>query len=215
MTELKIYDKKGKSVGTRELAPEAESFEINENLVAWSVKRQLGNARKPIAKTKSRSEVAGGGRKPWRQKGTGRARVGTIRSPIWRGGGVAHGPTGKENYETKMNKKQRVAALASAWKDKIVNDEVLLLKAFKWDEYSTRKAAGLLSAICGEKDGKAPKTLFLEQGEDEKFLKSITNLPQVKILPLKRINTFDLLDADVVLIGEDGFAALEERFFKS
>jgi large subunit ribosomal protein L4 len=215
MTELKIYDKQGKNVGTRKLGAEAESFEIDENLVAWSVKRQLSNARRPVAKVKTRSEVAGGGRKPWRQKGTGRARVGTIRSPIWRGGGVTHGPTGKENYKTKMNRKQRAAALASAWKAKIVNDEVVLLKSFKWDKYSTKDAAGLFSAIHGKGSIEEHKTLYLVQGEEEKFLKSISNLPRVKTLPLERINAFDLLAADVVVIGEEGFSALEERFFKS
>jgi large subunit ribosomal protein L4 len=202
VAKLSIYDIEGKPKGEVSVDTIPEGFQPDKVLIARSLKRQLSNARIPCAHAKTRAEVRGGGRKPWKQKGTGRARQGSIRANQWRKGGVAFGPRPERNWTIGMNKKERKAALRHVVWSKIQDGEWLLFGDLPIKEPSTRKGWAFLESL------KREGNILVLLPEDEKFevlRKSLRNLSYVTILPPERLNTFDLLNNPTVLAHEKAF----------
>ena len=209
MTKLNIYDIKGKSKGEVVLDTIPDGFEPDKVLIARSLKRQLANARIPCAHVKNRKTIHGGGRKPFRQKGLGRARQGSIRAIQWTGGAVAFGPQRNKNFTIGMNKKERSAALRHLIWAKIQDDAWLLFGDLKIKEPSTKKGRKWLESL--KREGKI--LLVIPAGEEfETIRKSLRNLPMVTILPPERLNTFDLLKNDIIISHEAAFETVRARW---
>lgn len=209
MAEIKnvsvpVYNQAGEKVSTLSLKGGVFNVEVNEVVMRDAVKVYLANKRQNIAKTKKRHEVRGGGRKPWRQKGTGRARAGSRRSPIWVGGGVVFGPTGDENYKLKQNKKEHRLALKSALTLKVKNGlkvvDVLVL-----EETKTKSFVELLNALSLK-----GKTLLVLNEFSEQIALSARNLKDVYLTTPDNVSVYDLLDSEHVLMSKDAIKSLEE-----
>jgi large subunit ribosomal protein L4 len=204
--EAKIYNQKGTSAGTIALPPKVFAAKWRADLVHQVVEGMRSNKRSGTADTKDRGEVSGGGRKPWKQKGTGRARHGSTRSPIWVGGGVTHGPLSKKNYKRKISKKMRAQALFSVLSKKLKNDEILFVDSLLLAESKTKKAVEVmknLSKASGFKPlagSQKPRVLVALYERNEKTEKSFRNLPQLEIVFLKNINPLDVLQYQYLLI---------------
>lgn len=193
-----VYDAEGSSTDTVELDPALFEAPVNVPVLHQVVTAQLAAARAGSAKTKSRGEVRGGGAKPWRQKGTGRARQGSIRSPQWAGGGVAHGPTGEQNHRKRVNKKVRRLALASALSDRAGSGDVRVVRDFGLTEPRTRDAVALLDKL--ELGGRSVLVVLAER--DDVVARSFRNLSYAHVLTVGQLNVHDLLTHDVVLFAE-------------
>jgi large subunit ribosomal protein L4 len=191
---LDVMDMKGKKVDTAELPSMIFEAPIKQDLMHQALVRQLANARQGTHKTKSRGEVRGGGRKPWRQKGTGRARHGSRRSPIWVGGGKVHTPRPRD-YTRKMPKKMRRAALRSALSVKAAQDQIVLLDALEMKQTKTKDIAKIIENLVGQ-----DSALILLPAADEMVEKSVRNLPDSKTLRATYLNVRDLLGYDRVII---------------
>lgn len=192
------YTLAGDTDGTVDLNPEVFGAPVNVAVMHQVVTAQLANARQGTAKTKTRGERAGGGAKPWRQKGTGRARQGSTRSPQWKGGGVAHGPDGRQNHGQRVNKKMKRAALRSALSDRARSQQVRVVGDLAFDEPKTRRAADLL-AVLGGTDRRVLVVLADRHGPTEK---SFRNLPGVTVSPVDQLNAYDVLCSDLVVFAE-------------
>jgi large subunit ribosomal protein L4 len=193
-----VYDAEGSTAGTVELDPALFEAPVNVPVLHQVVTAQLAAARAASAKTKSRGEVRGGGAKPWRQKGTGRARQGSIRSPQWAGGGVAHGPTGQQNHRKRVNKKVKRLALASALSDRAASGDVRVVRDFGLTEPRTRDAVALLDRL--ELRGRTVLVVLAER--DDLIARSFRNLRYAHVLTAGQLNVHDLLTHDVVLFAE-------------
>ena len=205
--DAKLYASDGSEKGTTTLPDELFAQPINEHLLYLSVKRHLGNQRQGTAKVKSRGEVSGGGRKPWRQKGTGRARAGSNTSPLWPGGGRAFGPRPRD-YRTDLPRKQRVAALTSALSLRAGEEAIAVLQAPSMDAPKTSAMAELFGKIgVGEK-----RTLLVMGEGDVNVIKSCNNLPNVRTTLAHQLNPYELLHCDAVLMTEDGLTRVKETF---
>ena len=202
MAKLSVYNIKGEPKGEVSVDTIPEGFKPDKILIARSLRRQLSNARIPCAHCKTRAEVRGGGRKPWKQKGTGRARQGSTRAIQWRGGGVAFGPRPERNWTIGMNKKERKAALRHIVWMKIQDGDLLLFGNLGIKEPSTKSGKAFLEAM-----GREGKILVLLPADDkfEVIRKSLRNLPKVTIRVPERINTFDLLNNATVIAHEQAF----------
>jgi large subunit ribosomal protein L4 len=192
----------GGTAGTVDLDEAIFGIEPNVAVMHQVVVAQLASARRGTAKVKSRGEVRGGGKKPWRQKGTGRARQGSIRAPHWSGGGVAHGPTGEQNHTKRVNKKLKRLALRSALSDRTASGDLVVVDALGFDAPKTSAAVAALAAL-GVADR---KVLLVLAGFDVAVVKSFRNIPSVHLLTVDQLNTYDVLASDVVVIEQ---AALE------
>jgi large subunit ribosomal protein L4 len=192
--QVPVYDIQGKQVQEAELRDDIFAAPVNQALMHQALVRQLANARLGTHKTKGRGEVRGGGRKPWRQKGTGRARQGSIRSPQWRGGGVVFGPTPR-SYRQKMPRKMRRQALRSALSVKAAESRVVLLDALELAEPRTKEVLSILQNL-----GVDSSALILLPQRDEVILRSVRNLPEVRTLVAQYLNVRDLLKYDYVLV---------------
>ena len=209
MMNAKIHGLDGTEKGTATLPDELFAQQVNEHLLWLSVKRHLGNQRQGTAKVKGRGEVSGGGRKPWRQKGTGRARSGSNTSPLWPGGGRAFGPEPRD-YRTELPKKQRRAALAAALSQKAAEQAVMVLESLTLDAPQTRQMAAVLKAL-----GLYEKRTLLVLGEaDENIVKSCRNLRNLRTTLAHQINAYELLDCEQVLLTAGGLARVREVFVK-
>jgi large subunit ribosomal protein L4 len=193
-----VYDAEGSAADTVELDPALFEAPVNVPVLHQVVTAQLAAARAGSAKTKSRGEVRGGGAKPWRQKGTGRARQGSIRSPQWAGGGVAHGPTGEQNHRKRVNKKVKRLALASALSDRAGSGDVRVVRDFGLTEPRTRDAVALLDRL--ELTGRTVLIVLAER--DDVIARSFRNLRYTHVLTAGQLNVHDLLTHDVVLFAE-------------
>jgi len=209
VAKLKIYNIEGKEQGEMSLDTIPDQFAPDKILIARSLRRQQANARIPCANTKTRSEVRGGGRKPYRQKGTGRARQGSIRAIHWKGGGVAFGPTSERNFKLGMNKKERKAALRQLIWSKIVDGAWFLVRDFELDKPSTKRGRDFLSTL--ERDGKV-LIVLPDSPEFDIMRKSFRNLPTVTIIPPERLNTFDLLNNSTVIAHEQAFETVRNTW---
>ncbi|MBP9996532.1 MAG: 50S ribosomal protein L4 [Lachnospiraceae bacterium] len=206
MANVSVYNMEGKEVGTMELSDAIFGVEINEHLVHMAVVSQLANNRQGTQKAKTRSEVSGGGRKPWRQKGTGHARQGSTRSPQWTGGGVVFAPTPRD-YSFKLNKKEKRAALKSALTDKLNNDKLIVVDKLAFDEIKTKNFKNVLDNL--KVDSKA---LVVINENDEKVVLSARNIPSVKTALTNTINVYDVLDAKTLVLTQDAVKTIEEVY---
>ena len=217
--EAKIYNQKGTESGKISLPEKVFSAKWRADLVHQVVEGMRSNKRAGTADTKDRSEVSGGGKKPWKQKGTGRARHGSTRSPIWVGGGVTHGPLSEKNYKRKVSKKMRAQALFSVLSKKMKDNEILFVDSLSLAETKTKKALEVmknLSKASGWKPlagSKKQRVLVALFGRSEKTEKSFRNLPQLEIVFLKNINPVDVLNYQYLLIEnpEESVKFLESR----
>jgi large subunit ribosomal protein L4 len=189
----------GETDGIVDLDPDVFAVPVNVGLMHQVVTAQLANSRRDTAKTKTRGERSGGSAKPWRQKGTGRARQGSIRAPQWRGGGVAHGPDGRQNHAQRVNKKMKRAALRSALSDRAASGHVRVVGGLVFEEPKTRRAVDLLAAMGGTDQ----RVLVVLADRHEATEKSFRNLPQVQVSPVDQLNTYDVLRSDVVVFAEE------------
>ena len=205
MATVAVYNIEGKEVDKLELNDNVFGVEINEHLVHLAVVSQLANGRQGTQSAKTRSEVSGGGRKPWRQKGTGHARQGSTRSPQWTGGGVVFAPKPRD-YSMKMNKREKQIAMKSALTSKVQDAKLVVVDAFNLDEIKTSKFVQILDNL------KAPKALVVTKDKDEKVVLSARNIPTVKTTMTNSINVYDILKYDSLVITKDAVAAIEEVY---
>ena len=205
MANVAVYNMEGKEVDKIELNDSIFGVEINEHLVHMAVLQQLANKRQGTQKAKTRSEVRGGGRKPWRQKGTGHARQGSTRSPQWTGGGVVFAPTPRD-YSFKLNKKEKRAALKSALTSRVVENKFVVVDELKMDEIKTKKFAEVLKNLNVE------KALVVLNDMDEKVIASAANIPTVKTTQTNELNVFDVLKYDTVVVTKAAVATIEEVY---
>ncbi|HWB73181.1 MAG TPA: 50S ribosomal protein L4 [Egibacteraceae bacterium] len=204
MPTVDVLDLTGAATGTVQLDTAVFDIEPNVAVMHQVVTAQLAAARAGSAKTKSRSEVRGGGRKPWRQKGTGRARHGSIRAPQWTGGGVAHGPSGAQNHTKRVPKKLKRLALRSALSDRARSGDVRVVKGLAFDAPRTKDAMAFLQAL----DLADRWVLLVLAGRDETLGKSFRNLPGVHTLTVDQLNTYDVLCSDVVVFQQEALASV-------
>ena len=207
MPNVKVFDLSAKEVGEIELSQEIFGVEIHPTLMHQAMVMQLANQRLGTAATKTRSMVRGGGKKPWRQKGTGRARAGTIRSPLWVGGGVVFGPHPRK-YVKKMPRKARRLALKSALSAKMVANELRILDSLQFEAPKTKQVLEVLEAF--ELEGK--KALFISKEYSENVEKSTRNLKGVKTITSMGLNIVDLLHHDAIFLTKDAVTQIEEVF---
>ena len=205
MANVALYNMEGKEVDKIELNDSIFGVEINEHLVHMAVLQQLANKRQGTQKAKTRSEVRGGGRKPWRQKGTGHARQGSTRSPQWTGGGVVFAPTPRD-YSFKLNKKEKRAALKSALTSRVVENKFVVVDELKLDEIKTKKFVEVLKNLNVE------KALVVLNDMDEKVIASAANIPTVKTTQTNELNVFDVLKYDTVVVTKAAVATIEEVY---
>lgn len=205
MAKVAVYNMEGKEVDSIELNDSIFGVEINEHLVHMAVLQQLANNRQGTQKAKTRSEVRGGGRKPWRQKGTGHARQGSTRSPQWTGGGVVFAPTPRD-YSVKMNKKEKQLAMKSVLTSKVNESKFIVLDELKLAEIKTKQIKAVLDNL------KVEKALIVTKEKDDVVVKSANNLPKVATTALNNINVYDILKYDTVVVTSEAVAAIEEVY---
>ncbi|MBR1471712.1 MAG: 50S ribosomal protein L4 [Lachnospiraceae bacterium] len=205
MAKVSVVNMEGKEVGTIDLSDEIFGVEVNEHLVHLAVVQQLANNRQGTQKAKTRSEVSGGGRKPWRQKGTGHARQGSIRAPQWKGGGVVFAPVPRD-YSFKMNRKEKRAALKSALTSKVQDQKLIVVDELKLDEIKTKRFAEVLNNI------KAEKALVVLNEKDNNVILSARNLPDTKTVLTESINVYDVMNAGTVVLTKAAVATIEEVY---
>ena len=204
MLKVKVYNQEGAEVKDLELNEAVFGIEPNKQALFDMVLLQRASLRQGTHKVKNRTELSGGGKKPWRQKGTGRARQGSIRAPQWRGGGVVFGPTPR-SYKFKLNRKVRRLALKSALSTKIIDNEFMALEAIKFDAPKTKEMVKVLANLD------APtKTLIVVDEIDENVARSANNIPGVKLLDARRVNVYDILNSDKLIMTEAAIKSVEE-----
>lgn len=207
MPSINVVNLAGLVVGSVELNNEVFAIDPHAQSVRDAVVLALANARQDTAKTKKRDEVSGGGRKPWRQKGTGRARQGSTRSPQWRGGGIAWGPNGKQDHSLKQNKKERVLALKSVLSSKASESALIVLDQFTVNGYKTKAVVSGLEAI--KATGKT-LVVFTDDSVNDEAIQSALNLANVELLFADQINVYDVLNASVLVMTQDAVKSVEE-----
>ena len=205
MANVSVFNLEGNEVGTLELNDAVFGVEVNEHLVHMAVVSQLANKRQGTQKAKTRSEVSGGGRKPWRQKGTGHARQGSTRAPQWTGGGVVFAPTPRD-YSFKLNKKERRAALKSALTSRVEEKKFIVVDELNFDEIKTKKFQTVLNNLNVNK-----ALVVLEEGDKNAEI-SAKNIPDVKTARVNTINVYDILKYNTVIATKAVVAAIEEVY---
>lgn len=206
--ETHIYNQKGKSVGTLKLPESIFGVKWNGDLVHQVVTAMQANSRTPVAHTKTRGEVRGGGKKPWKQKGTGRARHGSSRSPIWKGGGITHGPRNDKSYEQKINKKMKAKALYTVLSEKLRKGQILFVEELALKNIKTKDAVAVIKDLATIKGfekifgGKKPNTYITVPAKGDTLKKSFANIPTVEIDEVRNINPVDLLAFRYIIISQ-------------
>ena len=206
MPTVSVFDISGKKVSDLELADGIFAIEPNMYAMHLVVVNYLANQRQGTQSTRTRSEVSGGGKKPWRQKGTGRARQGSTRAPQWYHGGIAHGPKPR-TYGGDINKKVRRLAMKSALSSKVAGDELVVLDSFKLDEIKTKDVVKVLGALNTGK-----KTLIVLPEKDDVIYRSARNIAGVKVSLVNTLNVYDILNCDTILVLKDAVAKIEEVY---
>ena len=205
MANVSVYNIEGNQVGDIELNDAVFGVEINEHLLHMAVVNHLAAKRQGTQSAKTRSEVRGGGKKPWRQKGTGHARQGSTRAPQWTGGGVVFAPKPRD-YSFKLNKKERRLALKSALTSKVVENKIIVLDAFNMDEIKTKKFKAVMDAL------KVSKALVVVDGDNTNVVLSARNIPEVKTASTNTINVYDILKYDTLVVTQDAVATIQEVY---
>jgi len=203
-----VYNQLGEKVGTTRLSAELFGVEPKSEIIHQVVVAILANLRRPWAHTKTRGEVSGGGRKPWRQKGTGRARAGSIRSPLWRGGGVVFGPRKERNYKKKINKKIKRQALLMALSDKALNQKIIVLEDLKLTTNKTKEFQKIINQLPIQNR----KTVFLHPNDDSSLVRAAKNIANLKALSIKNLNLIDLLKFEYLLLTRSTLKEIEKQF---
>ena len=205
MANVSVYNMEGKEVGTMELSDAVFGVEVNEHLVHLAVVQQLANNRQGTQKAKTRSEVSGGGRKPWRQKGTGHARQGSTRSPQWTGGGVVFAPTPRD-YSFKLNKKEKRLALKSALTSRLQENKLIVVDELKFDEVKTKNFKQVMDNL------KVEKGLVILAENDANTVLSARNLASIDTTLTSQINVYDIMKAGTMVLTKDSAAKIEEVY---
>ena len=205
MANVSVFNMEGKEVGTIDLNDAVFGVEVNEHLVHMAVVQQLANMRQGTQKAKTRSEVSGGGRKPWRQKGTGHARQGSTRSPQWTGGGVVFAPVPRD-YSFKLNKKEKRAALKSALTSRVQENKLIVIDELKFEEIKTKNFKNVMDNL------KLAKAYVVLNENDEKVVKSAKNLPNVQTALTNTINVYDVMKGGTVVLTKDAVKTIEEVY---
>ncbi len=205
MANVSVYNMEGKEVGTMELSDAVFGAEVNEHLVHLAVVQQLANNRQGTQKAKTRSEVSGGGRKPWRQKGTGHARQGSTRSPQWTGGGVVFAPTPRD-YSFKLNKKEKRLALKSALTSRLQENKLIVVDELKFDEVKTKNFKQVMDNL------KVEKGLVILAENDANTVLSARNLASIDTTLTSQINVYDIMKAGTIVLTKDSAAKIEEVY---
>ena len=206
MPNIKVMDMTGKEVGEMMLSDVIFGAEVNEAVLHAAVRAYLMNQRQGTQSTLTRSEVSGGGRKPWKQKGTGHARQGSTRSPQWTHGGIALGPKPR-SYRIELNKQTKRAAMFSALSSKVAADEMIVVDAITATEYKTKAMVAMLGAV-----GAAKKTLVVLPENNDCVIKSFANIEGVKTTQWNTINVYDILNCDTLIVAQDAVAKIEEVY---
>ncbi len=204
MANVSVYNMEGKEVGTMDLNDAVFGVEVNEHLVHLAVVNQLANKRQGTQKAKTRAEVSGGGKKPWRQKGTGHARQGSTRAPQWTGGGIVFAPTPRD-YSFKMNKKEKQLALKSALTSRVQENKLIVLDELKFDEIKTKNMKAVLDALNVQK-------ALVVLDDDQNVMLSARNIADVKTAFTNAINVFDILKYNTVVLTKAAVEAIEEVY---
>ena len=205
MANVSVYNMEGKEIGTMELSDAVFGVEVNEHLVHLAVVQQLANNRQGTQKAKTRSEVSGGGRKPWRQKGTGHARQGSTRSPQWTGGGVVFAPTPRD-YSFKLNKKEKRLALKSALTSRLQENKLIVVDELKFDEVKTKNFKQVMDNL------KVEKGLVILAENDANTVLSARNLASIDTTLTSQINVYDIMKAGTIVLTKDSAAKIEEVY---
>ena len=205
MANVKVYNIEGKEVGSLELNDAIFGVEVNEHLMHMAVVSQLANKRQGTQSAKTRAEVSGGGRKPWRQKGTGHARQGSTRSPQWKGGGVVFAPKPRD-YSFKMNRKEKALAIKSALTSRVEAQKLIVLDSMTMDEIKTKKFKAVLENL------KVNKALVVLDKKDDNVILSARNIPTVRTATSNAINVYDVVKYDTLVITKDAVAQIEEVY---
>ena len=206
MPKVAVLDMAGKEVGSIELAESVFGIEPNKSVMLHMVKNYLANQRQGTQSALTRSEVSGGGKKPWRQKGTGHARQGSTRAPQWTHGGIVFAPKPRD-YSYTVNKKVRRLAMKSAFSAKVAENEMVVIDAITMDEYKTKTIAAMLKAVGAEK-----KALIVLPEVNEKVIASAANIPGVKTAQVNTLNVYDILNADMFIVAKDAVSKIEEVY---
>ena len=205
MAKVSVYNMEGKEVDTIDLSDAVFGVEVNEHLVHMAVVQQLANKRQGTQKAKTRSEVSGGGRKPWRQKGTGHARQGSTRAPQWKGGGVVFAPVPRD-YSFKMNKKEKRAALKSALTSRVQENKLIVLDELRFDEIKTKNFKAVIDNL------NVAKAYVVINENDEKVVLSARNLPNVQTALTHTINVYDIMKGGTVILTKDAAKTIEDVY---
>lgn len=207
MPKTKIYNQEGKESGEIELPERIFGVKLVDDLVHQVVVAQMANSRKVLADTKDKGEVRGGGRKPWKQKGTGRARHGSIRSPLWKGGGVTFGPTTDRNFSKRINKKMKMKALFMVLSGKLRDKEIVVVDDLKINKTSTKSMKDIFSKLPVK-----GKVLLSLDKNNKNILNSVKNIPEVSVISSDSLNIVDLLKNKVLVINKKGIKKIEDTY---
>ena len=205
MANVSVYNMEGSEVGKIDLNDSVFAANVNEHLMHMAVVLQLANKRQGTQKAKTRSEVSGGGRKPWRQKGTGHARQGSTRAPQWTGGGMVFAPVPRD-YSFKMNKKEKAAAIKSALTSRVNEEKFFVMDSLKFDEIKTKKMVSVLNAL------NVNKALVVLDGDNDNVALSARNIEGVRAVPVNSINVYDIMKYETVIITKDAVSKIEEVY---
>ncbi len=205
MANVQVYNMNGESVGTMDLSDDIFAIEMNDSVVHQAVVQYLANQRQGTKGTKTRSEVRGGGRKPWRQKGTGRARQGSIRSPQWTGGGVVFAPKSRD-YSFKLNKKVKRLALKSVLTSRVSENKLLVLDDLSFDSIKTKNMVNVVNNL------KLKKALFVIDNNDKNVILSARNIQNIKTADVSTINSYDILKYDTLVVSKSAINKIQEVY---
>lgn len=212
-----VYNKTGEKVGSIELSDRLFGRRWSSQLVHQALLAQVANSRQPVAHAKGRSEVAGGGRKPYRQKGTGRARHGSTRSPIWKGGGVTHGPLSTRDFSVRINKKMKQGAIFSLLSKKLKDGNVRVIDSIQFEAPKTKVTFSFLSDFIGKVEGKEKKTikisaLLIPSSENREIYRTARNIEKVKALDPRALNVYDLLKYKHIFLDKSAIETIEKTY---
>lgn len=210
-----LYNQKAEAVGEIELNPKIFEVAPKQHLLAEAVRVQLSNARQGTSHTKTRGEVSGGGKKPWKQKGTGRARAGSIRSPIWRHGGITFGPRSNQNWELKLNKKAKTQALFMSLSDKAKEHQFVVVDQINLEQPKTAEFAKVLEGFSSGIKNFGKKQLLVTAKKDDKLARSSRNLQSVKSVLANSLNVVDVLKADTIVATKDSLSVIEKTYLRN
>lgn len=213
--KVNLYNQKAESIGELELNSKIFGVKPSSHLLAEAVRTQQSNARKGLSHTKTRAEVSGGGKKPWKQKGTGRARVGSIRSPIWRHGGITFGPRSDRNWELKINKKAKRKALFMALSDKATHGQVVLVDNMHLENVKTKEFSSILKNFQKTVKGFGKKVLFVLPKNDKDLIRVSKNLQNVNTVLASSLNVVDAMKAETIFTLKDSLQVIEKIFLKA